>query len=205
MWSALLPPSCGACGRPGPAPCPDCWSQLTPGPPLLGVPGVDRCRALLRYEGTGRDLLTQLKYRNRRDSLGWLAAGMAGLAAADRFDVVTWAPTTELRRRRRGFDQAEVLARAVGRRLGVPTRHLLSREPGPPQTGRDRLERSCGPLFVARARIVGRRVLLVDDVVTTGATLAAAAHALRQAGAAGVDAVTAAATPLKVVGSPADA
>ncbi|HEX8771251.1 MAG TPA: phosphoribosyltransferase family protein, partial [Acidimicrobiales bacterium] len=96
---------------------------------------------------------------------------------------MTWAPTTGARRRERGFDQAELLARAVARRLGLPCRRLLRRRPGPAQTGRDREGRQSGPAFTTR-RVTGpARVLLVDDIVTTGATVSAAARALRAAGA----------------------
>ncbi|MBW3548180.1 MAG: hypothetical protein KY452_08635, partial [Actinobacteria bacterium] len=80
MWSLLLPPSCGGCGRPGPAPCPTCWRALAAAPPVGPVPGLDRCRALLRYEGAGRELLARLKYRNARSSVPFLARGMAAVA-----------------------------------------------------------------------------------------------------------------------------
>jgi predicted amidophosphoribosyltransferase len=111
-------------------------------------------------------------------------------------DLVTWAPTSASRRRERSYDQAEVLARAVAWRLGVPCRRLLRRADGsPPQTGRTREERlDDGPAFEARRRVRGT-VLLVDDVVTTGATLRAAEAALRAAGAEAVHCVAAAATP----------
>ena len=87
-----------------------------------------------------------------------------------------------------------MLARAVAWRLGVPCRRLLRRTDGPPQTGRTRAERLEGPAFVARRRVKGA-VLLVDDVVTTGATLRAADAALRAAGAETVHCIAAAATP----------
>ena len=111
-------------------------------------------------------------------------------------DVVTWAPTAPGRRRARGYDQAEVLARAVGRSLGVPVRGLLRRtDRAGPQTGRRRAERLArAPTFVATRRVPDR-VVVVDDVVTTGATLQAAASALVAGGAHSVRAVAAAATP----------
>jgi hypothetical protein len=86
------------------------------------------------------------------------------------------------RRRRRGYDQAAVLAGAVARALGAPASNLLARAPGSAQTGRSGVERLQGPSFAPR-RSVGGSVLLVDDVVTTGTTMAAAATTLRHAGA----------------------
>ncbi len=145
---------------------------------------LDRCEALLAYEGAAREVVAQLKYRNVRSPAGWLAIGIAGLVHADEVDVVTWAPTTDLRRRRRGFDQAELLARHVGRELSVPCRSLLARAPGPPQTGRSVVERARGPSFVPTRRLTSLRAAVVDDVVTTGATMGAAGRALRAAGVA---------------------
>jgi predicted amidophosphoribosyltransferase len=140
--------------------------------------------------------VARVKYRNARAVVPWLAAAMAerarahGLGAA----TVSWAPTTAQHRRARGFDPAELLARAVARELGLRRARLLDRKPGPAQTGLDAAARRVGPHFVARGPAPAR-VLLVDDVATTGATLAAAAHALRAAGARNVVAVTAARTP----------
>ncbi|CAN5514186.1 hypothetical protein BH10ACT1_BH10ACT1_32450 [soil metagenome] len=146
-------------------------------------PSLDRCRALLAYEGAAREVVAQLKYRNARSPVGWLGVGVAGLVRPGEVDVVTWAPTTSVRRRSRGFDQAELLARRVARQIGVPCRSLLSRAPGSPQTGRNLVERHHGPSFLPTRRLDGVRVAVVDDVVTTGATLDAAGRALRAAGA----------------------
>jgi ComF family protein len=182
------------CGAQGPAPCAGCAAGLWRAPSLPAPPGLDSCAALLAYDGAGRELVARLKYRNARSSVPFLGRGMAACVAAE-VDVVTWAPTTPARRRARGFDQARVLARAVARDLRLPCRPLLGRPAGPAQTGRDAVARHAGPAFTARTRIEGRRVLLVDDVVTTGATVTAAARALREAGAAEVHVVAAARTP----------
>lgn len=198
----MLPTSCPVCRRAGPAPCAECVDELERAPSLPPPPGVDRCYALLSYEDGGRELVARLKYRNARSCLRWLAAAMAVLVAALRVDVVTWIPTTATRRRGRGFDQAELLARAVARCLRVPCVSLLTRGSGPPQTGRNVVERRVGPdLRFDRHRHkrkpIPPRVLLVDDVVTTGSTVAAAAAALRAAGVREVSVVAAARTPLK--------
>jgi predicted amidophosphoribosyltransferase len=151
---------------------------------------------VLAYAGDGRRLLHALKYRNGRTLAGPLGVAMAELVGLGAADVVTWAPTADRRRRSRGYDQAEVLARSVARSLGVPCRRLLRRtDRGGPQTGRRRAERLARAPSFAATRAVNGTVLVVDDVVTTGATLHAASAALLAAGAGAVRAVAAAATP----------
>jgi predicted amidophosphoribosyltransferase len=181
------------CGATGPAPCAGCAALLQRAPSLPAPAGVESCAALLAYEGVGRELVARLKYRNARSSVPFLARGMA--AIVDAADMVTWAPTTPARLRERGFDQAQLLARAVARELGLPCRRLLRRQPGPGQTGRDAAARYEGPAFAARRALDGLAVLVVDDVITTGATVAAAARTLRDAGAGDVSVVAAARTP----------
>ena len=193
----LFPTSCPVCGARGPAPCRSCASALSPAPPLPGPSGLDRCAAVLAYEGTGRELVARLKYRNARAAVGPLASAMAALLDRRDVDVVTWAPTTGARRGRRGFDQAELLARAVARRLHRPCRRLLVRAAGPAQTGRRAAVRRSGLRFLLRRDARGARVVLVDDVVTTGATMRAAAFALREGGAVAVIGLAAARTPPK--------
>jgi len=149
------------------------------------------------YVGVARELVARVKYRGLRGVVPWLSAALADEVSATgwQVDVVTWAPTTPVRRRARGFDPAEVLARRVACCLRRPVRPLLRRGPGPPQTGRSRAERRHGPQFAPRGAMPAR-VLLIDDVATTGATLAGAARALRSGGAGSVVAATVARTPL---------
>jgi predicted amidophosphoribosyltransferase len=185
----LLPTRCPVCRRPGRAPCAACAAKLPPPPAGAPVPVV------FAFDGVGRTLLSALKYRNGRAAVAGLGAAVARLVTNEQVDAVTWAPTSRRRRRARGYDQAELVARVVARRLGVPCVALLERLPGIPQTGRTRAERLEGPPVFRVRRRPPARVLLVDDVVTTGATLRAAARALRSAGAGHVVPVAVAATP----------
>jgi predicted amidophosphoribosyltransferase len=151
-------------------------------PSLPAPPGLATCRALVAYDDAAREILTALKNRDERSHVAELAGPLATLVPDVDGLVVTWAPTSDRRRRARGFDQAELLARAVARRLRRPARRLLRRVPGPPQAGRSHDERIANPRFVAVGRCVAP-VLLIDDVATSGATLSRAAAALRRAGA----------------------
>ena len=196
VFTGLLPLVCPGCGRPGDPVCATCVGRLHPAPPAPAPPGLDAWWAAFAYEGVAREVVARVKYRGARASVPWLADAMLAAlpSPALRCDAVTWAPTSRDRRRARGFDPAELLARAVARRLDARCLGLLDRRPGPPQTGRTGADRRRGPTHVAR-RAAPSTLLVVDDVATTGATLAAAARALRAAGARRVVALTAARTP----------
>lgn len=198
LW---FPPRCAICELARSSPCTGCVELLAPADDLVPPDGVDDVLALLRYDERSRPLVAALKYRGRRDVAVDLAAPLARLleGAAIRSGsaptpVLTWAPTTAARRRARGYDQAEVVARAVTRVTGIRLRRLLRRHPGPSQTGRARLDRLTGVGFSALGPVAGT-VVVCDDVLTTGATLSAAAEALRRAGAAHVVGLVVARTP----------
>lgn len=177
--------------------CTTCRFALVGPRPRPGTHGV---HAAVAFTGRARRVVLGLKYRNRRQVARHLAGLVTNAVVANgehaSFDVVTWAPTSAAHRRHRGFDQAELVASQVARQLGVPCRRLLERSgDAAAQTGRSRADRLHGPRFVARPGLSGRRVLVVDDVVTTGSTLRAARSALLDTGAAEVGLYAVASTP----------
>src|SRR5215210_4678294 len=116
----LFPVCCVGCGAPPAALCPRCLAGARPVLPAEGrpPPGLDWVAAAFPYEGPVREALARVKYRNSRSALPVLASALVRRVEADLpepVDVVTWPPTTAARRRGRAFDQAEHLARAVGR------------------------------------------------------------------------------------------
>lgn len=139
------------------------------------------------FEGDVRSRIVEWKFHHRTGTTRYLAALIVSklkqAKLSPSIDVVTWAPTSSHRRRRRGYDQAELLARSVARQLRLPCRRLLIRKSTHSQTGRTRNDRLIDPpRFVARPMRVSVRVLVIDDVVTTGSTLRSALAALEFAG-----------------------
>lgn len=164
--------------------CDRCAHDLEP-PPTTSVRDVGPVPAAFAYAGTGAELVQALKFRDGRRLVAPLADRLCDVldGAGISPSIVSWVPTSARRRRTRGFDQAELVARAVARRLGAPCRPTLRREPGPAQTGRDRAHRERNVRFapVAPRALASRHVMLIDDVCTTGATARAAVEALHPA------------------------
>jgi len=182
LLGLLLPTPCVACqSLDGPL-CGRCRADLRPAPSAAPPPGVDWWVAAFAYEGPIREAIVRAKYRDQRAVLSWLARRLADLCPHD-VDVVTWVPASTIRRRARGVDHAELIARHLGRRCDLPVRRLLVRSAGLPQTGRTARERRAGPKLRCEYALGPYSVLVVDDVATTGGSAMAAARALRCAGA----------------------
>lgn len=163
-------------------------------------PGFDQARSAVRFEGAITTLIHDFKYRHAL----WLEEELVDLLLACArthygdmtFDAVLAVPLHHVRQRERGYNQAAILAAALARRLARPYRRRMlirTRDTGTQThlTARERLSNVKGAFRVPTpARCAGRRLLLVDDVMTTGATVSACAAALRAGGASSVCVVT---------------
>lgn len=201
--SALIaPPRCALCGAPcgcEAALCAACerWLARSRRPAAPGAtPALEAVFAATPYEGLAREMVAALKFRAALPLAGRMAEAIAatsppGLLGGSLVPV----PAAPRRLRRRGFDPAAEIARRLGALAGLPVASCLVRLDGPRQVGRRRSERLGSPPRVFARGPAPLRAVLVDDVLTTGATLAACAAALRGAGAASVAAVAFARTP----------
>ena len=156
--------------------------------------GFESARAPLRYTGVGKEIVHALKYHGYTRVVERLAAPlMLGvLDAGDHFDAVVPVPLHRSRLRRRGFNQAELLARGVSRKINAPvsgTLQVVRRIRDQVVLSAAGRRANVAGAYSARDRI-GGRVLLIDDVFTTGATMSACAEALLGAGAEEVHALS---------------
>lgn len=204
VFSCLAPPRCRACGLPlfghrNPHLCPVCAKEVEW---LEGDCGkgentedLDGVVAVARYRKGVQNLVRDFKYKGETALAEPLARMMAArVRGTDFFQTLGLAAPVALhpkRRRERGFDQAKMLAAAVARETGLPAKHdLLARTAHTrPQANlhRDERLRNMRNVFTAdESAAAGKRILLIDDVMTTGSTLGDCARACRRAGAAGV-------------------
>ena len=193
----LFPPTCILCGtllEKGQTDlCPTC---RTDGPecPVSRVkfPFLDSWVAVWHYEGLVRKSIHRFKFYGRRHyakGYGRMLAMKLSQQHPDGFDLLTWVPTSPLRKLFRGYDQVELLAKAVGSELGVKPEPLLKKiRHNRPQSGiRGEAQRRANVLGAYRvmdpARVQNKRIVLLDDVITTGATAGECARVLLTAGA----------------------
>ena len=137
-----------------------------------------------RYGGASKELIKLMKYQNRR-SIARYFAGLLPDPELDPESIITYVPSDGATRRRRGFDQAELIARHYAKTRAIKCTTLLARTSHERQVGKTRKSRveNVKNNFVALRQIDGKRVILIDDVVTTGATVSECAKVLKEAGA----------------------
>ena len=204
----LFPPKCPFCGKvlDTAGVCPGCqgslpWTEGDEG--LREGPGGLRCAAPLWYEDAAREGILRFKFQGASaaaEPLGALIAQCAAERFSGEFDAVTWVPVSRKRLRKRGYDQAELLARAACRLWETEPERLLEKSTdNPAQSGiQDAAARRANVLGVYEiaggASAAGKRILLIDDICTTGATLTECIRVLKDAGAENVVCAAAALT-----------
>ena len=196
LISLAAPPLCAACGA-GCAPeailCETCAGDLAAAPRVIdtGPPGVDLAVSASPFDGVARRLVHGLKFGRRLSLAGEAAAAMMrALPPREVQEAVVPVPAGRWRQARRGFDPAYEIAVALAVRADLPLIDCLARGRGRRQVGRPRFDRLADPPRVWATAPCPRTVLLVDDVWTTGATLAACAGALRRSGVRRIVALT---------------
>ena len=198
LGSLLFPPKCPFCGgllAEGETDlCQRCRVSLpyTRGGGRTSGSFFSLCVSPLEYRGLARAALLRYKFAGRSAYAGCFARLLSACIReqlAGKYDLITWVPVSLLRLRKRGFSQSRLLAEAAARQLGVPCRRLLvKRRHTRAQSGlRGAASRRANVSGAFRVRtpaaFAGKRVLVIDDVVTTGATLSECARLLLTAGA----------------------
>ena len=197
----LFPPKCIFCGklleRMDNGVCAECMKRL----PFIaetdtfpGLKGIERTASCLYYEGAVRDSLLRYKFHGKETYAPTYGQFMSKCIDENGIscDIITWAPLSRARKRRRGYDQAGLVAWETAKRLDVRCEKLLSktRNNTAQSTISDAKARAANVRGVYTAvdpeRVRGRRILIVDDILTTGATLTECAGVLKNAGAAAV-------------------
>lgn len=211
LFSILAPYSCISCGREGALLCAWCLPDaFTPVPERCyrchalsrGSKVCDKCRKLapighvwvaVEYEGYAKQLVTSYKFARAKDVAAILAARLhETVPFTPEGTIVTFVPTATSRVRERGYDHAEVMARSFAALRDLDCIPLLYRMGQTRQVGSKRSQRITQLAGAFRTRndehIKGAKILLIDDIVTTGASLAAASKVLKSAGAKSLDA-----------------
>lgn len=200
LMDVLFPPKCVLCGcvldKGEIDLCRQCRTEAPEHPQgNLKFQFLDSFASVWYYEGKVRASLLRYKFYGKRSyakSYGRLLAMKLRQVYPEGFDLLTWIPTSTMRKFTRGYDQVELIARGVGQELGMEPKKLLKkRRNNPPQSGIEGYaKRRANVLGVYQAvhpeEITGKRILLLDDILTTGATAGEAARVLLTAGAAEV-------------------
>ncbi len=211
LFNIFAPHECLTCHREGGLLCASCLAQLTRTPSrcygckrwVEGFRTCQRCRrhsplsqvwSFAPYEGAAKDVVYALKFARAKAGASVIAHALAAVYDGSDTDevVISYIPTVNQRVRERGYDQAALIAKAFCRELGLPYHTLLARLGDQRQVGQKReirkqqMQNAFRPL--SPPVFQNKHVLLIDDVLTTGATCEAAARVLRHAGAKQVSA-----------------
>ena len=197
LLDLLFPPRCAFCGAVGiHGVCESCRGTLPyADPPLCEGAGFGECASPLLYEGAVRESLLRYKFggvQSAAEGYGRLLAQCAAEELGGRFDTVTWVPVSRERERERGYDQAYLLAHETARVWGVePVRLLRKTRHNAAQSGlSSAAERRGNVLGVYTAENIDKirdaKILLIDDILTTGSTLGEGVRVLKEAGAQSV-------------------
>jgi len=214
LVSTVAPHTCVGCGREGRLLCADCAGDLRPavgrcyrchrvadsGKTCAGCSaqtGLARVRPLVLYERNAKDLVWRLKFERARAGAAEIGRLLAPLLVDEYGQssaaILAHVPTATSRVRRRGYDQAALIVKTLARESGLPYASLLLRAGQQRQVGGSREKRRAQIKDAFRVRnpqkIQGAHIILVDDVITTGATLEAATATLKAAGAKKVEAI----------------
>ncbi|MFA5451195.1 MAG: ComF family protein [Dehalococcoidales bacterium] len=210
----LFPPKCTSCGREGKYICDGCLNLVVHVKPpvcpicILPVTGnrkcdcrfwqsLDRLNSPYVFQGTIRKAVIQFKFHNLRAIAPFLATLLYRYLASRTipFDVLVPVPLHKKRLRERGYNQSLILARELGRLTGAPCEPALTRNRHTPSqvdsnNASQRRNNVNGAFICGNNTVEGKKILLIDDVATTGATLDSCAHSLKKAGASTVQALT---------------
>lgn len=203
IWDLLFPRKCAFCHRltqNQAAVCPRCLEKLpyTKNAARQDFPNLIGCYAPLFYVDTVRQSLLRYKFGGLRMYAPVYGEFLAKCIDENRIscDSITWVPLSKARLRSRGYDQARLLAEDLAKRLSVPCEPVLRKIRNNPRQssagGAENRRRNVKGVYALtpQASVYGKRILLIDDIVTTGATLSECAGVMRSSGAAGVVALT---------------
>jgi competence protein ComFC len=196
LLDLLFPPRCVFCGAvvaPGTKVCRPCSRSIVPLNTVrrMNLSDVGKnipCAVLYPYSGEVRQSILRFKFGGEKQNADFYAERMAvtRIFSGERFDAVTSVPISKEREKTRGYNQSELIARQVARKIDVPFEECLMKIKDNPEQHRlkkkDRRSNVKNAYRAAESNLLGKRILLVDDIVTTGATLSECAKVLYGAG-----------------------